>query len=146
MFSQSRRDSLHAAGVEVVTGSITDAAAVARAVAGVDRIYHLAGFVSRKPDDGARMYEVHVEGTRLLCEAARAAKVKRLVLASTSGTVAVSERADEKPDESSPAAAGADRQVALLRQQVLPGRDRAPGLRRRRRAGDRQPQPAAGTG
>jgi dihydroflavonol-4-reductase len=102
VFSQSRRDSLHAAGVEVVTGSITDAAAVARAVAGVDRVYHLAGFVSRKPDDGARIYEVHVEGTRLLCEAARAAKVRRVVLASTSGTVAVSERADEKPDESSP--------------------------------------------
>ena len=43
---------------------------------GVDRIYHLAGFVSRKPEDGARMYEVHVEGTRLLCEAARAAGVQ----------------------------------------------------------------------
>jgi dihydroflavonol-4-reductase len=101
VFSQSRRESLHAAGVEVVAGSITDEAAVARAVAGVDHIYHLAGFVSRKPDDGARMYEVHVEGTRLLCQAARAAKVKRMVMASTSGTVAVSERADEKPDEGS---------------------------------------------
>jgi dihydroflavonol-4-reductase len=101
VFSQSRSETLHALGVEVVTGSITDAAAVARAVAGVDRVYHLAGFVSRKPADAARMYAVHVDGTRLLCEAARGAGVKRLVMASTSGTVAVSERADEKPDESS---------------------------------------------
>ena len=112
--------------MEVVTGSITDAAAVARAVAGVDRIYHLAGFVSRKPDDGARMYEVHVEGTRLLCQAARAAKVKRMVLASTSGTVAVSDRADEKPDESSPPPLALIGKLGVLRQQVLPGRDRAP--------------------
>jgi dihydroflavonol-4-reductase len=101
VFAQSRRESLHALGVEVVTGSVTDPAAVARAVAGVNRIYHLAGFVSRKPEDAARMYAVHVEGTRLLCEAAREAGVERIVLSSTSGTIAVSDRADDKPDETS---------------------------------------------
>jgi dihydroflavonol-4-reductase len=90
---------LGAQGVEVVQGSVTDPAAVALAVAGVDRIYHLAGLVSRKRSDAHRMYDVHVEGTRFLCEAARAASVRRIVLASTSGTVAVAERADEMPDE-----------------------------------------------
>ena len=103
VFSQSRSERLAARGVEVVTGSVTSAADVARAVAGVERIYHLAGFVSRKRDDAHRMYAVHVEGTRLLCEAARAAGCKRIVVASTSGTVAVSERADELPDETSSA-------------------------------------------
>ena len=128
----------------MVTGSITDAAAVARAVAGVDRIYHLAGFVSRKPDDGARMYEVHVEGTRLLCEAARAAKVKRMVLASTSGTVAVSDRADEKPDESSPPP------LALIARWAYYASKHYQEEAARRacgddgRAGDGEPQPAAG--
>jgi dihydroflavonol-4-reductase len=90
-------------GIEVVTGSVTTAADAARAVAGVQRIYHLAGFVSRKREDAHRMYAVHVEGTRVLCEAARAAGCRRMVMASTSGTVAVSERADEMPDESSSA-------------------------------------------
>jgi dihydroflavonol-4-reductase len=90
-------------GIEVVFGSVTAAADCARAVAGVDRIYHLAGLVSRKRDDAHRMYAVHVEGTRLLCGAARTAGCKRIVVASTSGTVAVSERADEMPDETSPA-------------------------------------------
>ncbi len=103
VFSQSRSEALAAQGVEVVTGSVTDPAAVARAVDGVGQIYHLAGFVSRKPEDGPRMYEVHVEGTRLLCTAARAAGVRRIVLASTSGTIAVSESADEKLDETCPA-------------------------------------------
>jgi dihydroflavonol-4-reductase len=90
---------LESRGVEIVPGSVTVAADVARAVAGVDRIYHLAGLVSRARGDAHRMYEVHVEGTRLLAEAARAAGVRRMVLLSTSGTVAVSERADEMPDE-----------------------------------------------
>ncbi len=100
IFSQSP---LERAGVEVMSGSVTSAGDVARAVTGVDRVFHLAGFVSRKKEDAHRMYAVHVEGTRLLCEAAVTAKVKRIVLASTSGTVAVSERADEMPDEDSTA-------------------------------------------
>jgi dihydroflavonol-4-reductase len=103
VFSQSRSEALAALGVEVITGSVTDPAAVARAVDGASHIYHLAGFVSRKPEDGPRMFDVHVEGTRLLCVAARAAGTRRIVLSSTSGTVAVSERADDKPDETCPA-------------------------------------------
>jgi dihydroflavonol-4-reductase len=89
-------------GVEVISGSILDPAAIERAVKGVDRIYHLAGLVSHKPAEAHRMHEVHVHGTRLLCEAAVHAKVARIVMASTSGTVAVSRRADEMPDETSP--------------------------------------------
>jgi dihydroflavonol-4-reductase len=101
VFSQTRSERLAALGVEVVTGSVTAPADAARAVAGVERIYHLAGFVSRKKEEAHRMYAVHVDGTRVLCEQARAAGCKRIVVASTSGTVAVSERADELPDEDS---------------------------------------------
>ena len=75
---------------------------VARAVAGVDQIYHLAGMVSHKAADAHRMYEVHVDGTRLVCEAAARAGVSRIVMASTSGTVAVSRRADDVADEETP--------------------------------------------
>lgn len=99
VFAQSRSAALGAAGVDVVTGSVTDPAALERALDGVGQIYHLAGFVSRKPEDGPRMFEVHVEGTRKLCAAAQAAGVKRIVLASTSGTIAVSENADASLDE-----------------------------------------------
>ena len=90
-------------GVEVVAGSIVDGAAVERALKGVERVYHLAGLVSHKPADAHRMHQVHAQGTRVLCEAAASAKVARIVMASTSGTVAVSRRADEMPDETSPA-------------------------------------------
>jgi dihydroflavonol-4-reductase len=87
-------------GVETIAGSITEAEDVARAVEGVGEIYHLAGRVSRDQEDAHEMYSIHVDGTRILCDAARASHVKTIVLASTSGTIAVSEKGDAVPDES----------------------------------------------
>ena len=89
-------------GVEPIEGSITNPSDVARAVEGVTEIYHLAGRVSRERDDAREMMALHVEGTRLLCEAARAANVKSIVMASTSGTIAVTETGEDIPDESWP--------------------------------------------
>lgn len=86
-------------GVETVEGSITNPEAVARAVEGVGEIYHLAGRVSREAGDAREMYAIHVDGTRHLCEAARAAGVKSIVMASTSGTIAVTTKGDAVPDE-----------------------------------------------
>src|SRR5918999_1677650 len=86
-------------GVETFAGSITNADDNKRAVEGISDIYHLAGKVSREKKDAREMYEVHVEGTRLLCDAAKAAGVKTIVLASTSGTIAVTKEGDTVPDE-----------------------------------------------
>ncbi|HEX8708016.1 MAG TPA: NAD-dependent epimerase/dehydratase family protein [Pyrinomonadaceae bacterium] len=88
-------------GVETSEGSITRVEDVERAVAGVGEIYHLAGRVSRELEDARKMYAVHVDGTRILCEAARAAGVRSIVMASTSGTIAVRENGEEMPDETS---------------------------------------------
>jgi dihydroflavonol-4-reductase len=89
-------------GVEAVRGSVTSPEDVARAVEGVGEVYHLAGRVSREKGDAHEMYHLHVEGTRLLCEAAAAAGVKTIVMASTSGTVAVTEDGGVSPDEDWP--------------------------------------------
>jgi dihydroflavonol-4-reductase len=85
--------------VESVEGSITNAEDVSRAVEGVESVYHLAGMVSRDEQDSHKMYALHVEGTRLLCGAARVAGVKSIVLASTSGTIAVTRDGEFVPDE-----------------------------------------------
>ncbi|MBL8150734.1 MAG: NAD-dependent epimerase/dehydratase family protein [Blastocatellia bacterium] len=87
---------------EVVNGSVLSKQDLLDAVEGVDHIYHLAGKVSRNPEDKHEMYAIHVEGTRNLCEAAKKAGVKRIVLASTSGTIAVTEKGEEVPDETYP--------------------------------------------
>src|ERR671933_503344 len=89
-------------GVEPLEGSITSPEAVARAVEGAAEVYHLAGRVSREPEGAHEMYRLHVEGTRVLCEAARSAGVKSIVMASTSGTIAVTEDGDIVPDEDWP--------------------------------------------
>jgi dihydroflavonol-4-reductase len=89
-------------GVETLRGSITSPEDVARAVEGVEEIYHLAGKVSRGPEDAHEMFRLHVEGTRLLCEAAARAGAKSLVLASSSGTIAVTDAGDVIPDEDWP--------------------------------------------
>jgi dihydroflavonol-4-reductase len=89
-------------GVEILSGSITDAKTIEQSVAGVKEIYHLAGKVSRETEDARAMHDIHVRGTRLLCEAARASDVKAIVMASTSGTIAVTADGAETPDEDYP--------------------------------------------
>ena len=73
-----------------VTGS-SAVAAVRTAAAGCDGAFHCAGKVSRRPEDAEALYRVHVEGTRNVLDGCAAAGVRRVVVASTSGVVAVSE-------------------------------------------------------
>ena len=82
---------MRARGYDLVRGSVTDKEAVETAVAGCRYILHLAGKVSRSAADAPEMMQLHVDGTRLLCDAARSAKVERVVIASTSGTIAVAD-------------------------------------------------------
>lgn len=81
---------LDARGVEQVIGDVEDAASVRAAMEGVTRVYHLAGLVSRDPKDTTRLMRVHVDGTRNVLRAAKEAGVERVVMASSSGTIAVS--------------------------------------------------------
>ncbi|MGE3465912.1 MAG: NAD-dependent epimerase/dehydratase family protein, partial [Pyrinomonadaceae bacterium] len=79
------------AGIKAVEGSVTNRDDLAKACKNVSTIFHLAGKVSRDNDDAAEMNKIHLEGTRLLCEAATEAGIGTMVLASSSGTIAVSE-------------------------------------------------------
>jgi UDP-glucuronate 4-epimerase len=73
-------------GVRVVRACVTDRAAVGPLVAGADAVLHLAGLAGVRPSfqDPARYARVNVEGTAIVYELARAAGVKRFVLASSS--------------------------------------------------------------
>ncbi|MGV9675184.1 NAD-dependent epimerase/dehydratase family protein [Nocardia sp. NPDC003482] len=74
-----------APGEEIVTGSITDPATMAAACRDVDAIVHLAG-ISRE-DTWARILEFTIDATHTVLEAARAAGVPRVVLASSNHAV-----------------------------------------------------------
>ncbi len=101
VMASSVPDWMKDAGVEASEGSVTEVRDVAEAVKNVSAIFHLAGKVSRDNEDAAAMNKIHLEGTRILCEAASEAKVQTMILASSSGTIAVSET-DDVVDETFP--------------------------------------------
>jgi UDP-glucose 4-epimerase len=87
-FSTGLRGNLadHAGIVEVVDGSLTDPAAVERAVKGVRTIYHLGALasVARSVEAPAVSHAACATGTVLLLDAARKTGVKRVVYAASS--------------------------------------------------------------
>ncbi len=89
-------------GVTVARGGVNDVASVLAAARGVDGAFHCAGKVSRDPRDAEALHRVHVDGTRTVLDACRAARVPRVVVASTSGTVAVSADASHVGNEDDP--------------------------------------------
>lgn len=73
--------------IEQVVGDLCDAAAIERAVAGCDRIYHLAAYVSLRRGDRRRIFDVNVRGTKQVLDAAERAGVRRVVYCSSLGAV-----------------------------------------------------------
>lgn len=83
----------------VALGDVLDAESVRRAAAGCEGVYHAAGRVSRDASDAEALHRLHVEGTKTTLDACKAAGVRRAVVASTSGTVAVSDDEDRVSTE-----------------------------------------------
>jgi dihydroflavonol-4-reductase len=102
VLSTSPPEWLSALDVETVSGSLLNPADVARAVDSASVICHLAGRVAHAPVDAREVYALHVDGTRLLCDAACAAGVGTMILASSSGTLAVAKSGDVVSDENRP--------------------------------------------
>lgn len=92
-------DELSRLGVELRRGDVLEPDTVRAAAEGCDGAFHAAGKVSRDPADAEAMHLVHVEGTKRTLDALAAAGVRRVVYASTSGTVAISKDADDVRDE-----------------------------------------------
>lgn len=80
-------------------GDVLDEGSVRDAATGCAGVFHCAGKVSRKTEDAEELHRVHVKGTKTVLDACRSAGVKRAVIASTSGTVAVSEDPDHIASE-----------------------------------------------
>src|SRR5271165_4610177 len=87
--------------LEYVTGDLRDAASLERAMAGVQRVYHVAAdyrLWAKKPQD---IYDSNVGGTKNLLDAARRAGVEQLIYTSTVATIAVDR--PQLPNESTDA-------------------------------------------
>lgn len=80
-----RVQKLKALEIELIEGTLTDAADVRRAVDGMDAVYHLGGaFQGGGPFSVDEYFEINVRGTYLMLEAARAQpQLQQLIFAST---------------------------------------------------------------
>ena len=101
-------NALEARGDEVVRfsrstgGDVLNAESLRNAAIECQGVFHCAGKVSRKAADAEELYRVHVEGTRTVLAACASGGIRRVVVASTSGTVAVSEDAAHVATENDP--------------------------------------------
>jgi nucleoside-diphosphate-sugar epimerase len=91
---------LEGAGVEVVRGDVRDAAAVAEALRGVERVVHAAGIIH--PRRLADFDGINHVGARIVAEAAAAAGVARLVHVSSNSAQGVCDRRDLPLREDAP--------------------------------------------
>lgn len=89
--------------VDVLEGDLSDGASVDAFVAGAGgaTLFHAAGVIH--PTRGVKqLFEVNVEGTRRLVEAARKAGVRRMVHVSSNSPIGTNPRPDHVFDESAP--------------------------------------------
>ncbi len=86
-------------GVKVAALDILDETAVTESARGLDGAFLATGRVSRDRDDAESLHRDNVLGTESALRGLRAAGVRRVVVASTSGTLAVGRTAAEVADE-----------------------------------------------
>lgn len=83
--SSSAWTKLQADGIEVRSGDLRDAEAVARAAVGAEVVYHVAATYRQAGQSSDAYRAVNVDGTRHVLEGARAAGGRRVVHCSTGG-------------------------------------------------------------
>jgi dihydroflavonol-4-reductase len=95
------RRALEGCDVEIVEGDLLDADSVRRAVAGMERVYHVAADYRLWCPDPSALFRANVDGTRHVLDAARAAGAARIVYTSTVGALGIPK--DGRPgDETTP--------------------------------------------
>lgn len=100
---ESRRDNLEGIPVEIVVGDLTDPASLARALAGVHTLYHVAADYRLWAKDPQELYRANAGGTESILAAAAQAGVAKVVY--TSSVAALGLNDDGSPgDETTPVA------------------------------------------
>ena len=80
---------LDGAGAERISGDVTDPGSLARAVGGVEVVFHLAGL--RRAPERSAFLRVNAEGTRTVCDMMLRAGARRMVLAGSLAAVGPSQ-------------------------------------------------------
>lgn len=81
------RSNIEGLDAEVVTGDVRDRDSLAAALQGCEVLYHAAAYYSLWSRDKRTMYDINVQGTRNILEAAMTANVRKVVYTSTVGCI-----------------------------------------------------------
>ncbi len=100
---ESRRDNLKGLSVEIAFGDVTDRASIARALNGIETLYHCAADYRLWAKDPQELARVNVAGTQNVLAAAAEAGVAKVVYTSSVGALGL--KSDGTPaDEATPVA------------------------------------------
>lgn len=83
----ANRSNIEGLDAEVVTGDLRDRDSLAAALQGCEVLYHAAAYYSLWSRDKRMMYDINVQGTRNILEAAMTANVRKVVYTSTVGCI-----------------------------------------------------------
>jgi dihydroflavonol-4-reductase len=83
------RSPLDGMDVEFVEGNLLDPASIAKAVQGVEQLYHLAAMFAIWTKDPDLHYKINVDGARYMMEAALAAGVEKVVYTSSVAAIGI---------------------------------------------------------
>ncbi len=95
----SRLDALEGLVYEDAVGDILDKESLLRAMEGVDVVFHVAGAADHWRTSRERLYQVNVDGTRTVVEAALETGVQRLVYTSSIAAIGPAPDPDHPVDE-----------------------------------------------
>jgi dihydroflavonol-4-reductase len=127
----SSRRNLEGIGCEVAQGDITDPSAVASALVGVRRLFHVAADYRLWARDPSAITRANLEGTRTVMEAALAAGVDRIVHTSSVATLRAADAAtivDETEPVRESEAVGAYKRSKVAAERVVEAMARSRGL------------------
>ena len=99
--SESTLRNIQELKADQVTGDLRDAASLKKAVAGCDVIFHVAADYRLWVRDPDEMYRSNVQGTQAILDAAREARVRRVVYTSSVATMGFTSNG-QPADENSP--------------------------------------------
>jgi dihydroflavonol-4-reductase len=85
----SKLDALIGLTYESAIGDVTDYKALCAACEGVDWVFHVAAVADYWRADPQRMFDVNIEGTRKVLQAAKQAGVKRVIFTSSAAAVGI---------------------------------------------------------
>ncbi len=98
----SKLDALQGLDYETAIGDVTDLESMQAAFAGCDWVFHVAAVADYWRADKDWMFEVNVEGTRRVLQAAESAGVQRVIFTSSAAAIGLAPAAETPSDENTP--------------------------------------------